>query len=42
VALDHLAAHAQHDALHPGLFGLFGDRLQGFLEGQAGRSKVAN
>ena len=36
VAFDDLAAHAEDDALYPGLFGLFGDGLQGFLERQAG------
>ncbi len=34
VAFNDLAAHAEHNALHSRLLGLFGDGLQGLLEGQ--------
>ncbi len=39
MALHHFAAHAEHDSLNPGLFGLFGDGLQRFLERQSGAQK---
>ena len=36
VALEHLAADAEHDALEPGLLGVLADGEQRFLERQAG------
>ena len=39
MALDHFAPDAEHDSLNPGLFSLFGDGLQRFLERQAGAQK---
>ena len=36
VSFDHLAAHTEHDSLYARFFGLFGDRLQRFLERQTG------